>query len=120
MLGWLCLMGVRPCRAEEVVMYARGVAILGFPPWCGWLVRLRRWSGGGEQVGAVLEVAGHELGHIGAADGVAGGDRQAWPGPRPAGGGAVGEPGGPDDGPVQVAGGDQGFLAFLAGEFGTQ
>ena len=45
MLGWLCLMGVRPCRAEEVVMRARGVAILGFPPWCGWLVRLRRWPG---------------------------------------------------------------------------
>ena len=100
-------------------MRARGVAILGFPPWCGL------WSGcgegrGGEQVGAVFEVAEHELGHVGAADGVADGDRQAWPSLQPASGGAVGEPGGPDDGPVQVAGGDQGFLAFLVGEFGAQ
>jgi hypothetical protein len=82
-------------------MRARGVAILGFPPWRGL------WSGcgdgrGGEQVGAVFEVAEHELGHVGAADGVADGDRQAWPGPQPAGGGAVGGPGGPADGPVQV------------------
>ena len=48
------------------------------------------------------------------------GDRQAWPGPQPTSGGAVGEPGGPDDDPVQVAGGDQGFLAFPVGELGAQ
>src|SRR6516165_9899349 len=75
---------------------------------------------GGEQVGAVFEFAEYELGDVGAADGVADGDRQAWLSLEPSGGGAVGEPGGPDDGPVQVAGGDQGFLAFFVGEFGAQ
>ena len=61
-----------------------------------------------------------ELGDVGAADRVPDADLQARLGAEPAGGGAVGQPGRPDDSPVQVAGGDQGLLAFLVGELGPQ
>lgn len=62
---------------------------------------------------AVFEFVDHELGDVGAADGVADGDRQAGLGSQPPGGGPVGQPGWPHNGPVQVAGGHA--RAFVAG-----
>jgi hypothetical protein len=69
---------------------------------------------------AVFQFIQDEVRHVGAADGVADAEGQGRTGSQPPGTRPVGQPGRADDRPVQVAGGDQCFLAFLVGELGPE